>query len=68
MNDNLRSNYYLRKNCENVYKNCVLPLIRSDNCVQTIDEIKGVIRHKDKKFLREFNTERAIVYLWVNES
>ncbi len=68
MDDNLISNYYLRKNCKKVYENCVLPLMRSDNCVQTIYEIKRVIRQKNNKFLCELNTKQTIVYFWVNES
>ncbi len=55
MDENNKSKYNLRHNYKNVHKESVFVLTNSVNIVQTIHEIKRVIKRKNDKFLCKLN-------------
>jgi hypothetical protein len=60
--------YDLRHNYNNVYINAVLPLLNSNNSVQSYYNIIRVVRKKKNHYFCELNINYSSVYKWINEN
>jgi hypothetical protein len=61
-----KSKYFLRDNYKKVYKK--LALIKTNDSLQDLHEIKRIIKKRRDKSLCELNISQNIVYLWISES
>ncbi len=61
-----KSKYFLRDNYKRVYKKSVLALIKTNDSLQNLHDIKRVIKKRRDKFLCELNISQNIVYLLIS--